>query len=83
MDRMVKPAEYAKELGISRQAVYAKIKRGVLNSKNIDGKLYIVVSTLSQESKSTKQDLIKLIDKPTITTQKPMKDYQINKYLQP
>jgi len=76
MDRMVKPAEYAKELGISRQAVYAKIKRGVLNSKNIDGKLYIVVSTLSQVTKSTKQDLIKLIDKPKITTQKPMKDYE-------
>ena len=39
----MKPAEYAKELGISRQAVYAKIKRGILVAKNVDGKLYIVV----------------------------------------
>lgn len=39
----MKPAEYAKELGISRQAVYAKIKRGILTAKNVDGKLYIVV----------------------------------------
>ncbi len=39
----MKPAEYAKELGISRQAVYAKIKRGILASKNVEGKLYIVV----------------------------------------
>jgi len=39
----MKPAEYAKELGISRQAVYAKIKRGILQSKSVEGKLYIVV----------------------------------------
>ncbi len=39
----MKPAEYAKELGISRQAVYAKIKRGILTAKNVEGKLYIVV----------------------------------------
>jgi len=30
MEKLMKPAEYAKELGISRQAVYAKIKRGIL-----------------------------------------------------
>ncbi len=41
----MKPAEYAKELGISRQAVYAKIKRGILTAKSVDGKLYIVVDT--------------------------------------
>lgn len=39
----MKPVEYAKELGISRQAVYAKIKRGILQSKSVEGKLYIVV----------------------------------------
>jgi predicted transcriptional regulator len=43
MEKLIKPSEYAKELGISRQAVYAKIKRGILKSKDIDGKLYIVV----------------------------------------
>ncbi len=43
MERLIKPAEYAQELGISRQAVYAKIKRGILQSKSVDGKLYIVI----------------------------------------
>lgn len=45
MEKLMKPAEYAKELGISRQAVYAKIKRGILSSKNVEGKLYIVVDS--------------------------------------
>ncbi len=44
MERLIKPVEYAQELGISRQAVYAKIKRGVLQSKSVDGKLYIVIN---------------------------------------
>lgn len=43
MERLIKPVEYAHELGISRQAVYAKVKRGVLQSKSVDGKLYIVI----------------------------------------
>jgi hypothetical protein len=43
MEKLLKPVEYAKELGISRQAVYAQVKRGVIPSKNIDGKLYIIV----------------------------------------
>ena len=43
MEKLMKPAEYAKELGISRQAVYAKIKRGILKAKEVEGKLYIVV----------------------------------------
>jgi len=42
MGNLIKPAEYAKKLGISRQAVYAKIKKGILTSKNVDGKLYII-----------------------------------------
>lgn len=46
----MKPAEYAKELGISRQAVYAKIKRGILTAKNVEGKLYIVVDNDAEES---------------------------------
>jgi len=45
----MKPAEYAKELGISRQAVYAKIKRGILISKNVEGKLYIVVDNMEKK----------------------------------
>jgi predicted DNA-binding protein YlxM (UPF0122 family) len=43
MSKLVKPIEYAKAQGISRQAVYAKIKKGVLTSKTIDGKIYIVL----------------------------------------
>jgi len=43
MEKLMKPAEYAKALGISRQAVYAKIKRGMLKAKEVEGKLYIVV----------------------------------------
>ncbi|MBN2721920.1 MAG: DUF3972 domain-containing protein [Campylobacterales bacterium] len=43
MSRLVKPADYAKETGISRQAVYAKIKRGSLASKEIGEQLFIVV----------------------------------------
>jgi len=42
MSNLIKPAEYAKKLGISRQAVYAKIKKGILTSKSVEGKLYIV-----------------------------------------
>jgi small-conductance mechanosensitive channel len=47
MEKLMKPAEYAKELGISRQAVYAKIKRGILTAKSVEGKLYIVVDNNS------------------------------------
>lgn len=43
MSRLVKPIEYAKEKGISRQAVYAKIKKGLLLSKTIEGKIYIIL----------------------------------------
>jgi predicted DNA-binding protein YlxM (UPF0122 family) len=45
MEKLMKPAEYAKEIGISRQAVYAKIKKGILRSKSVEGKLYIVVDS--------------------------------------
>jgi len=45
MEKLMKPAEYAKELGISRQAVYAKIKRGILKAKDVEGKLYIVIDS--------------------------------------
>ena len=56
MEKLMKPAEYAKELGISRQAVYAKIKRGILTAKNVDGKLYIMVDNTSKEEKTPLQE---------------------------
>ena len=65
MDKLMKPVEYAKELGISRQAVYAKIKRGILKAKNVDGKLYIVVDNVSHEKKTPVSETSA---KPKITT---------------
>ena len=60
MEKLMKPAEYAKELGISRQAVYAKIKRGILTAKNVDGKLYIVVdNTIKEERTPTQETSVK------------------------
>ena len=41
MSRLIKPSEYAKECGISRQAVYAKIKKGLLKSKKVEGQIFI------------------------------------------
>jgi len=60
MEKLMKPAEYAKELGISRQAVYAKIKRGILTAKNVDGKLYIMVDNTSKaETTSASETSVK------------------------
>ncbi len=52
MEQLMKPVEYAKELGISRQAVYAKIKRGILTAKSVEGKLYIVVDNITANETS-------------------------------
>jgi hypothetical protein len=41
MSRLIKPSEYAKQSGVSRQAVYAKIKKGLLKSKKVDGQIFI------------------------------------------
>jgi len=56
MEKLMKPAEYAKELGISRQAVYAKIKRGILTAKNVEGKLYIVIDTEEKTAKEARSE---------------------------
>ena len=53
MSRLVKPIDYAKENSISRQAVYAKIKKGLLDSKTVNGKIYII---LDEEMLSSKTD---------------------------
>ncbi|MBT8343556.1 MAG: DUF3972 domain-containing protein [Sulfurovum sp.] len=55
MEKLMKPAEYAQELGISRQAVYAKIKRGILTAKNVEGKLYIVVDKDPVQEKTSSE----------------------------
>jgi len=71
----MKPAEYAKELGISRQAVYAKIKRGILTSKNVEGKLYILVDKVakSETNKSTKNPVNKPLMQENTGTKKDYK----------
>jgi len=43
MGNLIKPADYAARMGISRQAVYAKIKKGILTSRNIGGKIFVVL----------------------------------------
>jgi len=45
MENLIKPVDYAKKMGISRQAVYAKIKKGILPSRNVGGKIYIVLES--------------------------------------
>ncbi|SFV57262.1 hypothetical protein MNB_SV-3-1359 [hydrothermal vent metagenome] len=65
----MKPAEYAQELGISRQAVYAKIKRGILTAKNVEGKLYIVVDkTAKTETVSVPKEKISSAKSKNSTT---------------
>jgi predicted DNA-binding protein YlxM (UPF0122 family) len=65
MEKLMKPAEYAKELGISRQAVYAKIKRGILTAKDVEGKLYIVVDNeMEQTPKKEVSTASKSSEKP-------------------
>jgi len=54
MSKLVKPIEYASSQGISRQAVYAKIKKGTLNSKTVDGKMYIVVDEVEDKEEKDK-----------------------------
>ena len=83
MEKLMKPAEYAKELGISRQAVYAKIKRGILTAKSVEGKLYIVVDNTTQNdtSKPTqeptqKPTVSKTTSASTQSLQRDQKDYK-------
>ena len=78
MEKIIKPSDYAKELGISRQAVYAKIKKGILKSKEIDGKLYIVVDNkLSTTKANNKHSKIK---QPSIQSNTTSSSTQINNY---
>jgi len=78
MEKLMKPAEYAQELGISRQAVYAKIKRGILKAKNVEGKLYIVVDKTEEttQSKATTQTTASKAKVATKTTRTDTKDYK-------
>jgi len=81
MEKLMKPAEYAKELGISRQAVYAKIKRGILIAKNVDGKLYIVVDNSASDIATPKTEhkaetVVGPIKTKTATSKNRDKEYE-------
>jgi hypothetical protein len=65
MEKLMKPTEYAQSMGISRQAVYAKIKRGILTAKNVEGKLYIVVDN---ETDTLDKEKVPKVDKPAAVT---------------
>jgi len=56
MSKLIKPIEYAEKKGISRQAVYAKIKKGTLPSKTVDGKIYIVVDEVEPSKTNHKEE---------------------------
>jgi hypothetical protein len=59
MGRLIKPAEYARECGISRQAVYAKIKKGLLKAKKVDGQMFIELdSSVDIQPKSESLNII-------------------------
>jgi hypothetical protein len=60
MEKLIKPVEYAHRLGISRQAVYAKIKRGILQSRSVDGKLYIVIDEAEGSGKAGQKEEISI-----------------------
>ena len=70
MEKLIKPVEYAHQMGISRQAVYAKIKRGILQSRSVDGKLYIIVNEKNEPGKSRQTEEISIGGKTTTATQK-------------
>ena len=77
MEKLMKPAEYAQELGISRQAVYAKIKRGILTAKNVEGKLYIVIDKNGKQE--VKKPVTSTATKPRTVNTPPksgIKDYK-------
>ena len=51
MSKLLKPTEYAEISGLSRQAIYAQIKNNTIESKKVDGRLFVVVK--DEEEKST------------------------------
>jgi len=79
MEKLMKPAEYAKELGISRQAVYAKIKRGILSAKSVEGKLYIVVDSkakVQNKPESTAKGVQNISSVKKVDDTAKVKDYK-------
>ncbi|MBN2767815.1 MAG: DUF3972 domain-containing protein [Campylobacterales bacterium] len=57
MSKLIKPAQYAKKYNISRQAVYAKVKRGTLQSKEVEGQLFIVLNASEDGVENSKVEM--------------------------
>ena len=68
MGNLIKPVDYAAKLGISRQAVYAKIKKGILTSRNIGGKIFIVVDDTYEAQDTTNSTTTKPNTRPKNNT---------------
>ncbi|HGZ70830.1 MAG TPA: DUF3972 domain-containing protein [Nitratifractor sp.] len=62
MSKLIKPSEYAKQCGISRQAVYVKIKKGLLKSKKVDGQIFIELDDSVDISQNQRQATLKAED---------------------
>ncbi len=43
-NKLQTPSTYAEEVGLTRQTIYDKIKSGALNSRRIDGVLFVDLS---------------------------------------
>lgn len=55
MEQLIKPNEYALEMGLEKQDVYKYIKEGILVGKILNGVMYVVVddSELEEDSSAT------------------------------
>jgi hypothetical protein len=59
MQQLIKPSEYAQMHGLSRQSVYAKIKRGTLPARKVDGRYYVIVATnIESESNNSSENVV-------------------------
>ncbi len=81
MGNLIKPADYAAKVGISRQAVYAKIKKGILTSRNIGGKIFIVLDDKSAPASNDSNHISGKTSSKAGTTQHGINEAQQEKLL--
>ena len=79
MEKLLKPAEYAQQSGLSRQAIYAQIKNETLPSKKVGGRLYVIVKDQDESEKETQsvanlQGIIQSKDETIEVLQSSIKD---------
>ena len=81
MGNLIKPADYAAKVGISRQAVYAKIKKGILTSRNIGGKIFIMLDDKSASASNSSNHTSDKTSSKAGTTQNSINEVQQEKLL--